>query len=512
MVTWINNKVPVSEIDDHGSEHEDEGLQEINLEGLSGDPADTINESLLTTQNDIIVRGASIAERLAIGASRIVARLAAGNVVAATIQQILNLLMTTQNDIITRNGSNPIRLNIGASRIVARLAAGNLVAATAAQILALLSGQAAAAFNWNNQELDDIKTLNLSSGTELTISSGVVTATQGHHSIDTEGNAATDDLLTINGLEGNDLLFIFAADDDRTIRLVNGDGNIFLGHVTAEQSYNFNSPQGSSGTFYIAGDYDWPSMDANLNQGSTTVTHGGATGAYASHAGLVAGGAGSASAGTVSIVVSGVSIDDDGNRNGSDSETIVADITAMTLNQYFETTKKWLGTVTYTLTPSAGGTFSADFNYGHVKYEDLGNTDFNVTLIEFVGRAGANDTGFNLRLIYHNSADWTYAASGFVPGPTAGDASELANMNTDYSTEQNLVNGDHFAYKRVNINQDVNGSDSEGLLVEITTSANRAVESMDCHIGYHGIPKYFYLGAATQHALFMKHGSAWHQV
>ncbi|KKL59975.1 hypothetical protein LCGC14_2209950 [marine sediment metagenome] len=361
-------------------------------------------------------------------------------------------------------------------------------------------------------ELDNIKTLNMSSGTALTISSGAVTATRGHHSIDTEGGASTDDLDTINGLDNNDLLLIFAASGVRTVRIRNAEGNIFLAHVTAEQSYNFNSPQGSSGTFYIAGDYDWSTTDANLNQGSLTVTHGGATGAYASHAGLVAGGAGSASAGTVSVVASGVSIDDDGNRNGSASETLVADITAMALNQYFETTTKWLGTVTYTLTPSAGGTFNADFNYGHVKYEDLANTDFNVTLIECVGRAGANDTGFNLRLIYHNAADWTYAASGFVPGPTAGDASELANMNTDYSTEKNLVNGDHFAYKRVDINQDVAGSGSEGVLVEITTSANRAVESMDCHLGYHGIPKYFYLGAATQHALFMRHGSDLHQV
>ena len=97
----------------HAPTHEDGGDDEINLEGLSGDPADTINKSLLTTQNDII----------------------------------------------TRNGSNPIRLNIGASRIVARLAAGNLVAATAAQILALLSGAAATAFSWANQNLTNTGTI-----------------------------------------------------------------------------------------------------------------------------------------------------------------------------------------------------------------------------------------------------------------------------------------------------------------------------------------------------------------
>ncbi len=361
-------------------------------------------------------------------------------------------------------------------------------------------------------ELDNIRTLNMSSGTELTISSGVVTADRGHHSIDTEADAATDDLDTINGLESNDLLFIFAANGARTVRIRDSVGNIFLSHVTAEQSYNFNSPQGSSGTFYLAGNYDWEALDANLNQGSTTIAHGNANGASASHAGLVAGGAGSASAGTVSVVCTGASIDDDGNRDALASETIVADITAMALNQYFETTKKWLGIVTYTLTPSAGGTFSADFNYGHSKYEDLGDTDYNVTQIECVGRAGANDTGFNIRLILHNSADWTYATTGFVPGPSVGDASELANMNTDYDPDKDLVNGEHFEYERLNINQDVNGTGSEGILVEITTSANRAVESMDCHIGYHGVPNFFYLGAATQHALFMRHGAAWHQV
>jgi len=99
-------------------------------------------------------------EALTIAASRIVARLAAGSITAATIQEVLNLLMTTQNDIITRNGTNPIRLNIGQSRIPARLAAGNLVAATPAQILALLSGQAGAAFSWNGQNLTETGTIN----------------------------------------------------------------------------------------------------------------------------------------------------------------------------------------------------------------------------------------------------------------------------------------------------------------------------------------------------------------
>ena len=100
-------------LEDHSDRHEDGGADEISLAGLSGDPADTINESLLTTQNDIIVRGASIAERL----------------------------------------------NIAASRIVARLASGNVVGATGTQILALLTGQAGAAFSWNSKNLTNTGTI-----------------------------------------------------------------------------------------------------------------------------------------------------------------------------------------------------------------------------------------------------------------------------------------------------------------------------------------------------------------
>ncbi len=216
----------------------------------------------------------------------------------------------------------------------------------------------------------------------------------------------------------------------------------------------------------------------------------------------------------VSIVVSGTSIDDDGNRSTGASETIVADITAMALNQYFETTKKWLGIITYTITVVSGtpSAYNADFNYGKSKYEDFGNQAHSVNVLECVGLSGGTDSGFNIRLIYHNSADWTYAATGFVPGPTAGDASELANMNTIHSTEQNLVNGEPFAFKVVNLNQDVAGDNSEGLLVEITTGANKAVEVMDIHLGVHTVPNYLFLAAATQHVLFMKHGSGFHQV
>lgn len=361
--------------------------------------------------------------------------------------------------------------------------------------------------------ITDLSGLHFNSATELTISSGAITVTQGHHSIDTEADATDDDLDTINGGNAGEILLILPANDDRTVRIRHGVGNIYLKHQTASQSYNFNSPQGSSGIFYKAGFYDFPTTDANLDQAGTTQTEGDTNGTHAAHASLIASGPGTATGGSgaVTIVVSGTSIDDSSNRVTSDSEVIVADITAMSTDQYFETSKKWLGTITYTLTVGATGhtAYAADFNYGLSKYEDIGNTNFSITFFEYVGRAGANDTGFNVRLIHHNAADWTYAATGFVPGPTAGDASELANMNTTHGVEKVLNNDDPFAYKRDDLNQDIAGDNGEGIIIEITTSTNRAVESMDIHIGVHSAPKFGYMATTKQHLMFMKHGPNW---
>jgi hypothetical protein len=71
--------------------------------------------------------------------------------------------------------------------------------------------------------------LALAASTELTIASGAVTVTQSRHRIDTQGDASTDDLDTING--GGDtlnLLIIRAEDAARTV-VVTEAGNIVTG-------------------------------------------------------------------------------------------------------------------------------------------------------------------------------------------------------------------------------------------------------------------------------------------
>ena len=341
---------------------------------------------------------------------------------------------------------------------------------------------------------------------EATISAGEITITEGHIRVDTEADATNDDLDTINSTQSGEILFLLPADDARTVRIRHGMGNIFLKHQVESKSFSFASPSGSFGTFVAGGYYSWASNDANLTQASLSVTHSAANSASACHIGIVAGGAGTVDTGVVKLTVAGTTIDDDGVRQASQTVILVADITTLSLNQYVETTEKWIGQVTIALATASGSpvNFNVDINYGCSKYEDFGNQSFTVTVLECIGRAGANDTGFNLRLFHHSSADWTYATTGFVPGGTV-----LANMNSDYSTEQNLVNGESFAYKRVNLNTDISGDDSEGLILEVTTSANKAVEVMDIHFGVHTAPNFAYLATTKQHLIFMKHGSNW---
>jgi len=95
-----------------------------------------------------------------------------------------------------------------------------------------------------------------------------------------------------------------------------------------------------------------------------------------------------------------------------------------------------------------------------------------------VGAANANDTGFNVELLHHQSTGWTYSPSAFV----AGDG-EIVDMNTDHVTEKNLVNGEPFAYKRAGLTESVSGSASEGIVVRITTTSNASIQFMDTHLG-----------------------------
>jgi hypothetical protein len=61
---------------------------------------------------------------------------------------------------------------------------------------------------------------------ELTIADGAITPTQTFHSVDTESDAASDNLDTISGGVSGEILYLVAAHTDRTVVIRHGEGNI----------------------------------------------------------------------------------------------------------------------------------------------------------------------------------------------------------------------------------------------------------------------------------------------
>ena len=66
------------------------------------------------------------------------------------------------------------------------------------------------------------------SGPEVVIASGAVTITSSYARVDTEGDASTDDLDTINGGVFGQMLIIRAASSSRTVVCKDGTGNLEL--------------------------------------------------------------------------------------------------------------------------------------------------------------------------------------------------------------------------------------------------------------------------------------------
>jgi hypothetical protein len=70
--------------------------------------------------------------------------------------------------------------------------------------------------------------LSLDTPTELTIASGAVTVTRSFHDVDTEGDAATDDLDTINGGSAGDILTLKTVTGSRDVTVKDATGNLRL--------------------------------------------------------------------------------------------------------------------------------------------------------------------------------------------------------------------------------------------------------------------------------------------
>ena len=88
---------------------------------------------------------------------------------------------------------------------------------------------AAGDVDFAGNDLNNIGTLDLAAESELTVSSGSITPTQTLHTVDTESDAASDDLDAITAAAGERrILILSAANDARTVVVKDGTGNLNL--------------------------------------------------------------------------------------------------------------------------------------------------------------------------------------------------------------------------------------------------------------------------------------------
>ena len=190
---------------------------------------------------------------------------------------------------------------------------------------------------------------------------------------------------------------------------------------------------------------------------------------YAAHAFIVLG----TSSADMVVRVTGTSITDSGVRTPADTEDI--DTSGGSLNDYYETSKKWLGTVSISLVSGTG----INVNYGLAKYWDNNNTDFYLRGFEVVGFCGASDATPQIKVIHHKTTGWTYNV-GSTPTPPA----PLADLQTCHNTEFQFNLDEHFAWKRANLNETIQGSLSEGLLFSIDINNNKSISFADLNVTY----------------------------
>lgn len=252
----------------------------------------------------------------------------------------------------------------------------------------------------------------------------------------------------------------------------------FLPRATLFRSYSLASTGISADTHYEAGFYDWETSDANLDEGNTSIAYGYSTASKAAHASIVPSGPGSVIGGVIGLRVVGIEDSEIGPQVAAQIGIITEDITTLEADTYYETTEKFSGEITFELYVISGTptVYSLDFNYGFSKYEDFANRDFTVTSFEAKWRGGAN-SALDVSLMHHKTTGWTYAATGFVPGN-----GYICRKSIDQVLAATVADNGDGAYKRVSLDTFIEGSGSEGIVIEVITGAPNTLQSLDLHI------------------------------
>jgi hypothetical protein len=242
---------------------------------------------------------------------------------------------------------------------------------------------------------------------------------------------------------------------------------------------DYHITTGPATTHYVAGFYDWDSAGVTLTQASLTHTHGTAGEARAAHAGAVFEAAGTCPDGKVGLRVQGTVDDEEGTQTASQYGIITTDITTVTADQMLETSEKFSGQVTYELYVTEGSptTYSLTFNHGFSKYEDMANRDFTIQNFEAVWEGGSTDSGMDIVVLHHKETGWSYSLAGF----TAGNG-YVVKRSIDQAVDGDVENNTYGAYKRVNVNQFIEGSASEGIVIQVKTTSINSIADMGIHV------------------------------
>ena len=318
---------------------------------------------------------------------------------------------------------------------------------------------------------------------------GGITVTNAHMRVQGDGGAVD---ITANpqiaaGVEG-EFLLLQGASDTNTVTLDHGTGlhlhggsytmrdhdyilfsyddvdneweEITRSAPSTEKAWHFLSQVAGSGTNYFGGFYEFNSGDDDF---TVTQTLGVANASYAAHAFLVLG---ANTVDTLTIRISGTSIDDEGNRVGSDTEDLVFTHPAV-VGDYVEGPKKWIGQISI---DHIAGT-AKTCNWGFAKYWDNQNSAYILVGLEATWRGGATDADPDLQVIHHKPTGWTYNV-GSTPTPPA----TVASMKTDHTPEYIVQNNVPGAWKRTDLNEAIDGGNGEGTILVMVTNANKTFE------------------------------------
>lgn len=229
-------------------------------------------------------------------------------------------------------------------------------------------------------------------------------------------------------------------------------------------------PTWSMMTRQDAGDSDYLGGFYELMSGEWTAAGAQAVGAvdngYSAHALLVMGAPHTDN--DMVVRVTGASVTDAGTVTVGDHELL--DTTGAALNQYFETSKRWVGEVAYS---KESGTASSS-NLGLCRYYNHRGEAFTVDGFEITGRAANNDNDFNMHLIHHKATGWTFNAGSVATPPTS------ASFVADLGAGSELNSGQPFAWERSGMARPVDGSAGEGIILRVTTTVAAAILHLNC--------------------------------